>query len=143
MTEVARRARAWVETHSRLLPLQWAPSPAVRGRGLKRHIRPADGLRPNVARRARAWVETLSSSSQPYSVEVARRARAWVETFQLQPPLECPDVARRARAWVETAMISGRIARARSPAVRGRGLKLTRDAILKAHDRRPPCAGVG
>ena len=72
--QVARRARAWIETY-----------PQVR-----RVV--------NVARRARAWIETVPRFTLTAFV-VARRARAWIETTRGDPP----NGRRPPRAtWIET-----------------------------------------
>src|SRR5271166_1870890 len=76
---VARRARAWIETElcCKCGCGEW--SPAARGRGLKRLIACSITRCSMVARRARAWIETPSSTTINSRGSVARRARAWIE----------------------------------------------------------------
>ena len=101
--EVARRARAWIETRSRFRANHQRLSPAARGRGLK-------------------------LGQQPYCAPLASpaaRGRGLKLLFRYWIP-EDTVVARRARAWIETLMAYGTMPPSvSSPAARGRGLKLS------------------
>ena len=86
-----------------------------------------------VARFTRAWIETYQRTPSALLRRVARFTRAWIETGGKRVYVACSDVARFTRAWIETAWAGFRsLALPRSPASRGRGLKLQFLSTLQA-----------
>jgi len=96
-----------------------AGSPLVRGRGLKRQI----------------WFRRFHPT-------VAPRAGAWIETADSVFRFPAGVVAPRAGAWIETKTKETFVGNIPSPLVRGRGLKLWKNGLIRIDRGRPSCGGV-